>query len=171
MDARTPSPNSSLRDPRIARLPKVPRALAKRLGYEAGLQLMAAFGGRQIRIPTKRFSLTSGNEIACVLGEEVAAIMADLFGGETIEIPKGSFLKADALRAAILAHPGSHNEAARDLGVSRRYVRMVRPLAKPAKREAAPESSSREKAGPRPVRAPKPTLSLNPKVHRQEGTS
>lgn len=116
-------------DPRIARLPKVARALAERLGYETGVQLLAKFGGRQISVPTKP-SLVKGSRLARDLGENAACVISELFAGETLEVPKGDFSRGALLRAAILDHTGSANEVARDLNVTRRWVRMVRAEAR-----------------------------------------
>lgn len=121
------------RDPRIARLPKVARRVAAEgAGYEQALELMKRFGGRQIAIPRKPRMGTRPSNIARVLGGDTAAVLCRLYGGETIDIPSYArerprpSLPPGALRQAICEHPGSHNEAARDLGVTRRYVRMVR---------------------------------------------
>ncbi|MEK7754525.1 MAG: Mor transcription activator family protein [Acidobacteriota bacterium] len=113
------------RDPRTARLPKVPRALAKRLGYEVGLLLMTKFGGSLLSVPTSP-TPAKGSVISRALGEAAARVMTELWGGESLEIPLGSKVKAADRRRAIIDHPGSHNEVAREFGVSRRWVRMVR---------------------------------------------
>ena len=129
---RAPLPQSapSQRDPRLARLPQVPRQLAKRLGYDMGLLLMEKFGGQQVPVPLKP-TLVKGSVIARAMGEEAALAMCELFAGSTLEIPTGSRLRSGDRRQAIIDHPGSHNEAAREFGVSRRWVRMVRaPQAK-----------------------------------------
>lgn len=123
-------------DPRIARLPKAPRALAEKLGYAAGLRLMEQFGGRQLTIPGKITS-SIGAVLSRALGDEAARVMVELFGPDTIEIPSGALLRSAALKEEIVNHRGSANEAARDLKVSRRYVRMVRDAAKAARRAAA----------------------------------
>lgn len=115
----------SERDPRTARLPKVPRQLAERLGYDMGLQLLNKFGGQQVPVPAK-LTLVKGSVIARALGEEAARVMCELFAGQTVEVPTGRKIKGDCARQAILDHPGSNNEAARDLGFTRRWVRMVR---------------------------------------------
>jgi hypothetical protein len=119
------SSSVSERDPRTARLPKVPRLLAERLGYDMGMLLMKKFGGVQVSVPAKPI-LVKGSVIARALGEEAALAMCELFGGGSVEIPTGSRLRRDDRRRAIIDHPGTNNEAARALGVSSRWVRMVR---------------------------------------------
>jgi len=103
----------------------VPRLLAERLGYDMGLLLMKKFGGVQVSVPAKP-TLVKGSVIARALGEEAALAMCELFGGGSVEIPTGSRLRRDDRRRAIIDHPGTNNEAARALGVSSRWVRMVR---------------------------------------------
>lgn len=136
------SPSSTLAaksDPRIAQLPKVPRALAERLGYGVGLQLMAKFGGTQIRVPADA-NRVAVSVIARTLGEDAARVLCELHGGDSIEIPIGIRARSTGLRRAILEHPGSNNEVALELGVTRRWVRMVRGGARAAKRSALREA-------------------------------
>jgi hypothetical protein len=102
---------------------------------------MAAFGGSQISLPTRRCK--KGSALVRALGEESVRVLIELFGGEDLEVPKGN-PRADALREAILEHSGSHNEVARELGISRRWVRMVRTANTKEKREALRRSFERD---------------------------
>lgn len=135
--ARAPLPQAApssgpKQDPRIALLPKVPGALAERLGYHMGLLLIEKFGGQTMRVPTHPERETV---LSRALGEEAARLISELFGGESIEVPRvAKKLAATHLRRCILEHPGSNNEAARDLDVSCRYVRQVRADARKAVR-------------------------------------
>jgi len=112
------------RDPRIALLSGPARALAEELGYEMGQKLLIEFGGMQVPIPKRPMPRTS--RIWQVLGEDAAKTLSRLYGPGQIEVPIGSALKSAERCRAIANHPGSHNEAARAFGVTRRWVRMVR---------------------------------------------
>jgi hypothetical protein len=115
------------RDPRLALLSGAARSLAKELGYEMGEKLMIHFGGMQLQVPLKprrRHALWQQ------LGEDAARTMCRLYGGQQIEVPIGASLKAAQRCRAIVEHPGSHNQAARAFGVTRRWVRMVRRAGK-----------------------------------------
>jgi hypothetical protein len=134
---------SAQRDPRIARLPKVPRALAERLGFDTGWLLIAKFGGKQLAIPTT-FTRRNGTVLTRALGEKAARVMAELFAGSTLEIPTGARFRSQDRRKAIALHRGSHGEVAASIGCTRRYVRMVRAAAKPA----SPVPVSRSQSSP-----------------------
>jgi hypothetical protein len=111
------------RDPRIDQLYGVPRALAEALGYEAGIKLMTAFGGMQIQVP---MVARPKQRLWQLLGRDAAEAMSRLYAGHQIEIPNGGPLRAAARNRAIAEYEGSHNEAARHFGVTRRWVKMVR---------------------------------------------
>lgn len=112
------------KDPRIAELPDVARQLAEELGYEMGLKLMIEFGGMQLAIPKR--PLPKRSKIWQVLGEDPAKVLSRLYGPGQIEVPIGASLKSASRNRAIVNHPGSHNQAARAFGVTRRWVREVR---------------------------------------------
>jgi len=118
----------------------VPRALAERLGYDAGLLLMRKLGGTQVLVPTT----TRGSVISRALGEDAALVMAELFGGSYIDIPLGTRLQSIEKREAILARKGSSTSVARALGVTRRYVNMLRADAKKSRREALRRAFERD---------------------------
>lgn len=127
-------------DPRTARLPKVPRALAERLGYDTGLLLMKTLGGTQVLVPTTARS----SVISRALGEDAARVMTELFGGSDIDIPLGTRFQSIEKREAILAHAGSSKAVARALGVTRRYVDMLRADAKKSRRAALRRAFERD---------------------------
>lgn len=116
-------------DPRIARLPKVPRALAERLGYAAGVQLMEKFGGTILSIP-KGGHADAGSTLLNALGAEATRVLIELFGSSNMEIPSGAVLRSAARKQEIISYQGSANEAARAFGVSNKWVRMVRRAAR-----------------------------------------
>lgn len=111
------------RDPRILLLTGAARELAVKLGYDAGVKLIVEFGGQQIQVPRKA---RTKSPLWQKLGGESTRAMVELYGGQQIEVPIGSALKSAERNRGIAAHPGSHNEAARAFGVTRRWVRMVR---------------------------------------------
>lgn len=111
------------RDPRIALLNGAARGLAEELGYDMGVRLMIEFGGMQLQVP-KRARRSSA--LWEKLGEEGARAMVRLYGTQQIDVPIGAALKSAERCRAIIEHKGSHNQAARAFGVTRRWVRMVR---------------------------------------------
>lgn len=98
---------------------------------------MNSLGGLQVKVPAKP-PRAQRSIFARALGEEAARIMVELFGGCIIEIPNGARLRAEQRRAAILIHPGRHGEVARDIGVTRRWVRVVRASARKAASQGGP---------------------------------
>ena len=115
------------RDPRIPELPGIVQALAHAFGYDVGERMMIEFGGQQVSIPQRPMR---SSRLYQVLGPEPAKWLSRHYGASQIEVPIGASMKAAARNRAIAAHPGSHNEAARAAGVTRRWVRMVRKEAK-----------------------------------------
>lgn len=111
------------KDPRIALLPGIVQALAHEFGYEVGERMMIHFGGQQVSIPMRPMRKS---RLFQVMGQDVAKWLSRRHGASQIEVPLGHSMKAAARNRAIAAHPGSHNEAARAAGVTRRWVRMVR---------------------------------------------
>ena len=114
------------KDPRIALLPGIVQALAHEFGYDVGEKMMIHFGGQQVSIPMRPMRKS---RLFQVMGQEAAKWLSRRYGASTIEVPIGASLKAAARNRAIAAHPGSHNEAAKAAGVTRRWVRMVRKTA------------------------------------------
>ncbi len=112
------------RDPRIEQLVGPAKALALELGYDMGVRLMTEFGGMQLSIPKR--PLPRSSKIWQVLGADAAKALSKLYGPGPIEVPVASRLARLARNHAIATHEGSHNEAARQFGVTRRWVKMVR---------------------------------------------
>jgi hypothetical protein len=110
-------------DGRIGQLVGPARALAEALGYDMGLRLMTEFGGMRIDIPKRPLPKWV---VWRALGEKAAKALCHHFGTRRIEIPVASRIARLARNHAIATHEGSHNEAARQFGVSRRWVKMVR---------------------------------------------
>lgn len=127
--SRPAAASSAASDPRIALLRGAARALAEELDFEAAELLMRHFGGMQITVPIRP---RKASPLLRLLGREVATVMSRLYGGEQIDVPMplGRRMEAAARMRAIQEHPGSHNQAARDFGCTRRWVRMVRKASK-----------------------------------------
>lgn len=115
------------RDPRIAMLPGIVQAVAHEFGYDVGEKMMIHFGGQLVSVPMRPMRRS---RLFQVLGHEAAKWLSQRYGASQIEVPIGASMKAAARNRAIIGHPGSHNEAARAAGVTRRWVRMVRKGAK-----------------------------------------
>jgi hypothetical protein len=115
-------------DPRVKQLSGPVRAIAERLGYDVGIKFMTEFGGQQISIPKRPMPRTS--VVWKKLGEDVAKLLSELYPPGPLEIPNGGPMRKLERNRAIADHPGSHNVAAREFGVTRRWVRMVRKVNK-----------------------------------------
>lgn len=94
------------------------------LGAQAAKRLLAAFGGTRITIP----KTPDGSRLAQDAGADVAAWLCEQYPAQSIDIPQGGRRARAALRReTVAANPAlSANELARRLGVSARYVRMLR---------------------------------------------
>lgn len=114
---------TAARDRRITLLAGAARALAEELGYDVGVALMLHFGGQQISVPARPLGKWIVRQ---KLGLEAARVLCRRYGVTTIEVPTGKALRSAEQQRLIRQHPGSHNEAARAAGVTRRWVRMVR---------------------------------------------
>lgn len=118
---------SGTNDPRIEHLVGPARKLAELLGYEVGVKLMAEFGGMRLDIPKRPLTKWV---VWQKLGPEAARALCRLYPTGRIEIPVASRLQK--LQAAarrnqeIVEHKGSHNDAARAFGFTRRWIKMVR---------------------------------------------
>lgn len=112
----------------MTNLPGILGELQRRgLGGEA-LKLAQAWGGTKRYIPAK---VTADSEICRIISPEAAQVLAEAFGGRHHDIPLAAGVgdKKAALRR-IAAEEGS-TAAARAVGCTARYVRMVRNGAKP----------------------------------------
>ena len=124
---------STTADPRLSLLEGTARELARAAGFDAAERLMLHFGGQRVFVPRR---MRPRSPLFGALGREAALKLAELFGGEYIEVPIGKALSTAKRLAAIASFKGSHNEAARAFGCTRRWVRMVRAGARPDLRQA-----------------------------------
>ncbi|WP_142851002.1 hypothetical protein, partial [Telmatospirillum sp. J64-1] len=95
--------------------------LAEIVGAKAALQLADTIGGVRTPIPKK---MNSDHPLAKLIGREEFAKLVYVYGGDTIEIPKGSFKRL--LKAEILNAKGSTRSIALRVGCTQRYVKKLR---------------------------------------------
>lgn len=107
--------------------------LEAELGLPARLRLIANSGGRRRTIPMPRS--VDSSPLASEVGLDVAAWLAERFGGVDLDIPSGraaaqseasARLVADILDAGLTNPTRSANDLAREHGVTQRWVRMLR---------------------------------------------
>lgn len=103
----------------------VTTALGGRLGPEAVVGLVRAFGGKRIEIPKH-----PGGKLREALGTDAAGVLVEEFGGQAVDVPSwGQFARiqrAAALRQDVLASDESANTIAFRHGVGSAYVRKLR---------------------------------------------
>lgn len=119
--------------------------LERDLGRAARERLIAAIGGQRYDVPRPANALRT--KLAFKVGPEVAAWLADRFGGEKVEVPSGRGREAEdqgaLLRAAILdagldAPTRSANELANEFRVSSTWIRRVRSQLRAERARALP---------------------------------
>lgn len=122
----------SARDPRLADLVGPALELAKAAGFDAAVRLMVNFGGQRLYVPRKmrprRASKRQAlNEIDFItaIGRDAAKALADLYGGEHIEIPLGSALQDRQIALQVANFKGSINQAIRKFGLHRRTIQRI----------------------------------------------
>lgn len=123
----------SAADPRLADLVGPARELAKVAGFDAAVRLMVNFGGQRLYVPrkmrprraSKRQALNDIDFITAI-GREAAKALADLYGGEHIEIPLGSALQDKQIAQQVANFKGSINQAIRKFGLHRRTIQRLR---------------------------------------------
>lgn len=97
--------------------------IAETIGVANALRLVEAYGGvEDCFVPGGR--LHEGLRLVQVVGLDAAAQMQRAYGPGTLEIP--NLRIARTRKALIAAAEGNVTEIARRLGVTRRWVRMVR---------------------------------------------
>lgn len=116
------------------------------LGEEASHRLIAAFGGQRIKIPT-----TLRGHVVETLGTEIVRVLAEAYGGDSIDIPSRGHAERIArsvkLRHDVLHSDLSCNEIAWKHGVTRIYVsRLRRNLGRPASADAPTSQPARKPA-------------------------
>lgn len=112
-------------DPRIDELTGIAKLLARRAGYDAGLQLIMLFGGARIFIPrTIRTNCPLHK-----LGPKAAAALSELRGGEQVDVPTGRGIIRKQI-IAYLSTAGTQKESkravAKKFGVHARTVQRIR---------------------------------------------
>jgi hypothetical protein len=95
--------------------------IASRIGAEAALKLAREYGGVRLYVPQ---TMRSGHPIARLIGPVAAQALCDWRPGEQLELPTLYAMRAK--KAMIIKAEGSNRAIARSLGVSERYVRLVR---------------------------------------------
>lgn len=97
------------------------RAVQDNLGDRLMVQLRRKLGGKDIKIPRGGSVLHDDHPLVRAVGHEEAARLCDLFGGETVYVPKMN-VRDDAYMKA-LNEGLTNGEIADRLGVTERQVR------------------------------------------------
>ena len=125
----------SAADPRLADLTGPALELAKKAGFDAAVRLMVNFGGQRLYVPRKmrprrpdRRPVLNGIDFVEALGPAAAKALAELYGGEHIEIPLGTALHDRQIAQQIANFRGSLNQAVRTFGLHRRTIQRVQRL-------------------------------------------
>lgn len=110
-------------------LPGLLGELARRGHGGEALKLAAAWGGTKRYIPARP---NPDSEICKVISLEAALVLAETYGGKDNDIPRAAGLGSvkAALRRFDPGGTGGTTDAARAVGCTARYVRMVRNGAK-----------------------------------------
>ncbi|WP_146010355.1 hypothetical protein [Acidimangrovimonas sediminis] len=96
--------------------------MADALGVKLVLELMQAFGGRELWIPK---SAGPDHELAKVLGEEPANALCKFIGNTAIYIPHGKAGQVLRNVHELEARGLKKGQIARELGISQRHVRRL----------------------------------------------
>lgn len=95
--------------------------IAELIGVAATLRLVDAYGGSVLYVP---MTLDPGHRLVQSIGPKAAAELVRVYGAEKVEVP---VLRVARSRKALIAGAeGKTREVARTIGVTERYVRMVR---------------------------------------------
>lgn len=97
------------------------RQLADAGHVDAVPKLITAWGGTRRLIPV---APSAGHELVAIVGLPAARVLADLRGGQEVDIPRGVGLGVK--KAAILRATGSAREIARQAECTERHVRKIR---------------------------------------------
>lgn len=112
----------------IALMPKNFTFIAELIGVSFALQLIEAYAGTSIFIPSK-FTLNLQNDISGVIGLKNLRLLAEHMGGEKIEVPMGTAITTHMRNRLIqnaLDKGDSQPKIARKFGVTPRTVRTAR---------------------------------------------
>lgn len=97
------------------------KRLAEVIGPAGAVKLADTIGGgNRIYIPK---TPTATNRIALIIGIRNLRLLSDKFGGEWIEIPRGTF--KDLKKVAIMDADGNNEQIASRVGCTVRYVRKI----------------------------------------------
>lgn len=113
--------------------PELMREVGEALGTDAALRLVSRCGGQEVYIPER----AQGSAFARTVGDDIAFLLADMRGGEKVDVPNfyASQL-AEERRRFILTHPDlTANDCARRLGITSRRVRQIREENSPDPRQ------------------------------------
>ena len=106
---------------------KILNEMIEHCGHQAALAVVRQYGGRQLSIPTET-TLTENHPLALVVGLTNARRMAQLRGGERIEIPVEMNVIVELRNEAIVAafdDSQSIRRIALDFQISRKWVRNI----------------------------------------------
>lgn len=101
--------------------PAVLVEIADATSTATALKLVDAFGGTSLYVPKE---INHDHRLALIVGSEAATVLAEYYGGDRLEVP--GLASARHRKSLIVETEGSAREVARQLGVTERYVRMVR---------------------------------------------
>ncbi|ROO28271.1 Mor transcription activator family protein [Salinisphaera orenii] len=103
-------------------LPTVAREIAAVIGMAATCDLIAARGGTRLYVPAQ---LTPEHALNREIGAEAAAKLVEIYGGDTLDMPRAHAATRAALHRTIVARyidGASAAQLARDYGVTERWV-------------------------------------------------
>ncbi|SMF86528.1 hypothetical protein [Tistlia consotensis] len=104
--------------------------IAEMTSVAAALRLVDAFGGTKCYVPK---TLTPDHPLVQAVGASAAEALRQHFEGDYIEVPV--LASARHRKRLILEASGSTNDVAQQVGVTARYVRMVRNAGRPDDRQ------------------------------------
>ena len=100
--------------------------IASLIGISNTLELIEAYGGRDLVIPRKH-AVSVNNEIASIIGFQRLQVLAEHFGGDTLEMPKARSIKTYMRNRLILDNPKNESRAslAHKYNLSMRQLRNI----------------------------------------------
>ncbi|MEQ1890860.1 MAG: Mor transcription activator family protein [Alphaproteobacteria bacterium] len=114
-----------------ARLPELLALVAHELGPGQAVVLAQKLGGQRVYVEK---APRQSHRLARILGLEMAVFLSKHYGGEFISVPTGRAALGEARmrRRAVAMSGASHNQVARELGITRRRVEQIRDSLKTA---------------------------------------
>ncbi|WP_431282706.1 hypothetical protein ACQW02_25415 [Humitalea sp. 24SJ18S-53] len=104
--------------------------IAEVIGIAASLRLVDAYGGTTLYVPAHA---EPTHRLVQSIGREAAALLIERYTREKIEVP--TVRMARSRKVLIAGASGPTHEVARTLGVTARWVRMVRNMGRPDPRQ------------------------------------